>query len=116
VVTREYARNNPGRIQKFLRAVIQAKGFIKGHPEEARSMSASYIGTDSSIYQRDWLNYNFTVVLDQSLILNLEDQARWMLQSGLGTVKTPPNFLDYNDMESLKAVQPDSVRLTPGKG
>jgi NitT/TauT family transport system substrate-binding protein len=116
VVTREYARNNPGRIQKFLRAIIQANSFIKGHPEEARSISASYIGTDSSIYQQDWPNYNFTAVLDQSLILNLEDQARWMLQNGLGTVKTPPNFLDYIDEDGLKAVQPDSVRLTGRKG
>jgi ABC-type nitrate/sulfonate/bicarbonate transport system substrate-binding protein len=111
-VTQEFARNNPQHIQKFLRAIIQANRFIQEHPADARSISAKYIGTDSSIYQSDWPNYRFTAALDQSLILNLEDQARWMLQSGSGSVSTTPNFLDYIDTDGLKAVQPDAVNIT----
>jgi NitT/TauT family transport system substrate-binding protein len=112
VVTREFASHYPERIQKFLRAIIQANRFIKDQPQEARSIAAKYIGTAGSIYQSDWPNYQFTAVLDQSLILNLEDQARWMLQTESGAVKAPPNFLDYIDASGLKAVQPDAVRLT----
>jgi NitT/TauT family transport system substrate-binding protein len=112
VVTREYARNNPGQIEKFLRAIIRANRFIKDKPQQARSISAKYIGTASSIYRNDWSNYQFTAVLDQSLVLNLEDQARWMLQNGAETARTPPNFLDYINTNALQVVQPDGVRLT----
>lgn len=112
VVTQDFARKNPEKIEKLLRAIIQANRFIQGNPQEARSISSRYIGTDSSIYETDWMNYHFTATLEQSFLLNLEDQARWMLQSESGERKVIPNFLDYIYTDGLKKVQPGNVRVT----
>ncbi len=113
-VTQEFAQDNPERIKKFLRAIIRANDFIREHPDEARAISAKHIGTDSALYDREWQDYRFTAVLDQSLVLNLEDQGRWMAEEEVGGASRPPNFVDFIYAEGLKAVQPEAVRI-PGK-
>jgi len=51
------------------------------------------------------------VSLQQSLVLNLEDQVRWATESGLATATTTPNMLSYIDPGPLDAVAPDRVTL-----
>lgn len=51
------------------------------------------------------------VSLQQSLVLNLEDQVRWATESGLATSTTKPNILSYIDAEPLDAVDADRVTL-----
>lgn len=111
VVTQEFARSNPERIKKLLRALIRANRFIKERPDESRAISAKYIGTDSPLYEREWQDYSFSVTLDDSLILNLEEQARWMARKEGISAQKPPNVVDFNYTEGLKAVQPESVRI-----
>jgi len=50
--------------------------------------------------------------LDQSLILNLEDQARWMLKREAGSAGRIPNFMDSIYAEGLKAADPAAVKIT----
>jgi len=111
VATQQYAKNNPVRIRKFLRALLRADTFIQENPDEARAIMSKYIGTANTLYQKEWSDYIFTTVLDQSLVLNLEDQARWMIQQAKGTTQNTPNFMDYIDVGPLKAVQSNAVRI-----
>jgi NitT/TauT family transport system substrate-binding protein len=109
--TQDFVKTNPERIKRFLRAVIRANSFINEHPDEARTISAKHIGTDSPLFEKEWKAYNFTAVLDQSLILNLEDQARWMIKREAGSAQRPSNFMDFIYTDGLKAVQPEAVTI-----
>ncbi len=51
------------------------------------------------------------VGLQQSLVLNLEDQVRWAMDSGLATAETPPDILSFLDPGPLDAVAPERVTL-----
>lgn len=51
------------------------------------------------------------VTLQQSLVLNLEDQVRWAMESGLATSATVPDMLEYIDTAPLDAVAPERVTL-----
>jgi ABC-type nitrate/sulfonate/bicarbonate transport system substrate-binding protein len=110
-VTREYARNNPERIKRFLRALLKANRYIKENPDETRTISTKYIGSDSPLYEKEWKDYHLTAVLDDSLILTLEDQARWMIKKGLVSSQRTPNLLDFIYTDGLKAVQPEAVSI-----
>ena len=110
-VTQQFAKTSPERIKKFLRAIIRANRFIKEHPDEARTISAKHIGTDSPLYEREWPDYDFTAKLGQSLILNLEDQARWMINEEVARGRRPPDFMDYIYTDALEAVQPGAVTI-----
>ncbi len=102
--------SEPDVIQRFLRAIVRADQFIQDNPEEAESISADSIGADAVYYESDWPDYSFEVVLDQSLVMSLEEQARWTFASA-DTTKTMPNFLDFIYADGLKAVQPDAVTI-----
>lgn len=111
VATQQFAKSHPDRIRKFLRALLRANRFIQENPNEARAIMSKAIGTASTLYQREWTDYIFTTVLDQSLVLNLEDQARWMIKEGKSPTQIVPNILSYIDAEPLKTVQPEAVRI-----
>jgi NitT/TauT family transport system substrate-binding protein len=110
-VTQQFAKNSPERIKKFLRASVRANRFVREHPDEARTISARRIGTNSPLYEREWFDYDFTAKLGQSLILNLEDQARWMIKEGVGSTRTPPDFTNYIYADALQAVRPGAVTI-----
>jgi NitT/TauT family transport system substrate-binding protein len=114
-VTQQFAKNSPERIKKFLRAIVRANRFIREHRDEARTISAKHIGTDSPLYQREWPDYDFTAKLGQSLILNLEDQARWMTKEEVGSARRPSDFMadfmDYIYTDALEAVRPGAVTI-----
>jgi ABC-type nitrate/sulfonate/bicarbonate transport system substrate-binding protein len=109
---REFAEEYPGRIKKFLRAVVRANRFIEEHPEEARAITARKIGAAGALYEREWQDYSFSTTLDQSLIENLEDQARWMIKREAGAVRETPNFMESIFTDGLKTVRPEEVRIS----
>lgn len=108
--TQDFVNRHPEQVKKFLRAILRAEGHIKEHPEEARAITAGHILMDRSILDEIWNLYEFNTLLDQSLILNLEDQARWRMRQQNSTQKTP-NFMDFIYTDGLKAVRPDVVGI-----
>ncbi|MDD2672240.1 MAG: NrtA/SsuA/CpmA family ABC transporter substrate-binding protein [Syntrophales bacterium] len=114
VSTQDYVKKKPECVARFLRALLKANRFIEKHPDETQAISAKYIGMESHLYAKEWKNYRFALMLDQTLILNLEDQARWMIKREAGSARKMPNFLDYIYIDGLKSVQPAAVTI-PGK-
>jgi sulfonate transport system substrate-binding protein len=111
VAAKDFAEKSPERIKKFLLAISKANKFIAEHNTEAREVCSKYIGTKSPLYNREWSDYFFTMKLDQSLLLNLEDQARWMSgKKGAGEVEAH-NFLDNINATGLKAAKPDAAGI-----
>ena len=58
-----------------------------------------------------WPRQQFSLSLDQSLLAAMEDEARWMIKSGLTAEKRVPNFLDYIYEGGLKAIKPEAVSI-----
>lgn len=108
----DLVKSNPQCVIKLMRAIISADNFIKEHPDEAATITARKSGIeDMTMFSSVWDLYSFDAKLDQSLILNLEDQARWMLERQNDSNRTIPNFLDYIYTEGLNAVRPEAVKL-----
>jgi NitT/TauT family transport system substrate-binding protein len=102
MASKDFAGNHPDRVRKVLRAILRANRFIVERPEEARALTSKHLGEGSGRIEKEWDDYRFTAALDQSLLLNLEDQARWMIGEGAGESRRPPNFMKFIDMEGLK--------------
>jgi ABC-type nitrate/sulfonate/bicarbonate transport system substrate-binding protein len=112
VVTRdEIARNRRDVAVRFLRAIVQANDFIASHPAEAQTITAKSVGIPVDVVRKGWGGNHFTLKLDQTLILALEAESRWM--SGKPTT---PDFLHYIDPTPLRTVRPDAVSLVEPKG
>jgi len=100
---------NPEAIERFLRALIRANVWIADHPKPAGAVTAKRIGIAPAELDREMADYRLTAVLDQSLILYLEDQARWLISTQ--APGSAPNFLDYIYTNGLEAIRPEAVRI-----
>jgi len=51
------------------------------------------------------------VTLEQALIVDFEEQTRWVIKQQLTERREMPNYLDYIYVDGLLAVKPVAVRI-----
>jgi ABC-type nitrate/sulfonate/bicarbonate transport system substrate-binding protein len=108
---REYVGRNPETVKKVLRALIKAETFVKRHPEESRRLVSEFTKTDKGVLEDTWDVFTFEVALDQGLLVNFEDQTRWVKINRLATRTDMPNYLDFIYDNALRSVKPEAVRI-----
>jgi sulfonate transport system substrate-binding protein len=107
----EYVKKNPAAIKKVLRALLKAEVFVQQHPEEARRYVAEFIKADKIVLDELWDIFTLRVALDQSLLVDLEEQTRWAMKHRLTVRRDMPNYLDFIYVDGLSAVKPEAVRI-----
>lgn len=111
VATQQFVRNNPGKVNKVLRALIKAEEFVTRNPAAAQKIVADFSRMDAALVREIWQDASFLVRLDQSLVLALEDESRWAVTGGLTGNKKIPDYMDYIYLEGLQSVKPTAVRI-----
>jgi len=111
VVRKDLAQRDPECIVRFLHALVKANRYIAEDPAGARNVVSRYLKTDASSLQREWADCRMTATLAQSLVVNLEDQSRWMIGRGIVRAGRVPNVLDFIYVAALKDVQPGAVSI-----
>jgi sulfonate transport system substrate-binding protein len=111
VTGQEFAKNNPGVIKKFLKALIKAETFFIQYPEESKQIVAEYTKTDKAIIDEIWDCFESRVTLDQLLLVTLEGETRWATKYKLTKHTGMPNYPDFIYFEGLQSVQPDAVKI-----
>lgn len=109
--TQEYVNRNPETIKKVLRTLIKAESFVNRHPEEARRLVVEFTKADKAILRDAWDVFTFSVALDQSLLVDFEEQTRWVLRNRLTTRQDMPNYLDFIYDNALRSVKPPAVSI-----
>ena len=111
VAQKGWIEKKPGTVRKVIQALIHGVSFIKKNPSEARKIAARYSKVDGSEIDGAWGSTIFKIVLHPSLLMSLEDQARWAIRGKLTDAKTVPNFLNYISFDGLAAVDPAAVTI-----
>jgi NitT/TauT family transport system substrate-binding protein len=101
----------PDLISRFLKAYILAEKYILNNPEEALRIVTDRFQIDSAVARRHWKPYMFKIVLNQSLILDMENLARWQMQSGLINSTKIPAYLDFIYFKALEDIDADRVSI-----
>ena len=58
-----------------------------------------------------WPKNDFTTSLPQSLIVAMDDEARWRIANGLTFKIVVPNYLDYIYLDGLETLKPKAVTI-----
>jgi NitT/TauT family transport system substrate-binding protein len=111
VAKQDFIRKNPVKIRKLLRALARAEEFVRENQETAQSIVSGFSGMEIAILRETWPGSNFSLSLDQSLLLALEDESQWAINRRLTNARRVPNYLDFIHLDGLKAVKPDAVRI-----
>ncbi|MGO8667995.1 MAG: ABC transporter substrate-binding protein [Desulfobaccales bacterium] len=117
VSTDKYIQTNSMALEKLFRALAQAEDFIKNNPAESQEIVAEQIKVDKSVFQDDWLKSDLELSFDQSLLIAMEDEARWLIRNRLTDQAQVPDYLNYFDPGPLSQADPEAVHLImPGQG
>ncbi len=58
-----------------------------------------------------WKELELAIKLEQSLLISLEDEARWAIKNNLVEGTTIPNYLKFIYLDSLKSLNPDIITI-----
>lgn len=111
VSTTNWTNNHADTIERLLKSLVQAEDYLVLHQDEAKAIVRERMNFDDAYMETIWPRYQFSLSLDQSLILAMEDEARWMISNNLTAEKAVPNFLDFIYTDGLKSVNPGAVRI-----
>ena len=82
------------------------------HQDEAMDILQDQLKLDIAYIKETWNENQFSLTLDLSLIIAMNDEARWMMINNLTAEKTIPDFRNYIYVEGLKAVKPEVVNIS----
>ena len=108
---KDWGATHRDTINRFLESMKQAEGYATMHPSEARAIIQEQMGYAPATIEALWPDHQFSLSLDQSLVLAMEDEARWMIANNLTNATVVPDFRSYMDTASLTAVKPGSVNI-----
>jgi NitT/TauT family transport system substrate-binding protein len=111
VSTSGWINKHPDMINRLIKSLVQAESYVTSHQSEAKAIVRKRMNFDDAYLEMIWQRYQFSLSLDQSLVLAMEDEARWMIKNELTTEKNMPNFVDYIYEDGLRAVKPEAVNI-----
>ncbi len=112
ISTTNWITGRPELINRLLKSLNQADEYLINHPAEARAIIQKRLQYDNTFMAEVWQEHQFSLSLDQSLVVAMEDESRWEISNNLTTEKTVPDFMNYIYPDGLKAVKPDAVNIT----
>lgn len=111
VSTDTWTSGHPELARRFLNSLNQAYSFSLNHPADAMRIVQNKLNYEDQYIATLWQQYQLSLSLDQSLIAAMEDEARWMISSGLTGEKQIPDFLNYIYLDGMMAVKPEAVNI-----
>lgn len=110
-VTKDFAKNHPETLKRFLKAIDKATGFISSNEQESQAIIAKQLNLNTKEISLLWDETSYALSLGQSLLLTLEDEARWAIKNKLTDKTNVPNYLNYIYFDALTKVKPEAVTI-----
>ena len=111
IATDEWIMNHPELVNRFLKSLLQAEDYALNHPNEAKAIVKKQMSLSDAYTEKVWIQNQFSLSLDQSLILAMQDEAQWLINNNLTKATTVPNFIDYVYLDGLTSVKPNAVNI-----
>ena len=106
-----FVQDQPEVVERMIGALIRAEDFAARYPDQAMRIVSAYLGVEASQLTEAWSKTVLKISLDQELVLELENIARWAIRDGITDSEEIPNYLDYIDVRGMAAVAPDRITV-----
>jgi NitT/TauT family transport system substrate-binding protein len=94
-----------------VRALVEAEAFATDHADEARDLVAERLGNTDSEFNTIWAGMALETSLGHSLLVSLEDEARWAIGQGLVEGQEPPDYFTLFYIDAIKQVKPGALTV-----
>jgi NitT/TauT family transport system substrate-binding protein len=109
--TNNWIDSHKETLTRFLEAIAQAENYLESNPTNVKDLVKNHLNFTSEHLESVWPDHFFKLSLDQSLILIMEDEARWLIMNNLTSTTIMPNLQDFIYHQSLAQVKPNSVTV-----
>jgi NitT/TauT family transport system substrate-binding protein len=92
ISTNEWISAHPEQAERFLMSLAEAEEYVHTYPTEAQAIVQKWLDFDDRYMATVWQQNQFALTLDQSLVLAMEDEARWMIRNNLTNATAVPDF------------------------
>lgn len=107
----DWISSYPEIISRFLKSLAQAEDYLIRNPKASKHIVQKRVNYDDAFIEIFWSENQVLLSLDQSLIIAMEDEARWMINNNLTAEKRVPDFVSYLYVDGLKGVKPVAVNI-----
>ena len=97
----------------ILHGLNTAIEYMALNPEKAKKIVMKELNVASSFIDWVWPDYIFKLELNESLILNIESQAEWAIDTHMNEFSDMPNVSDFVDARAMLEVNPEAVNIQP---
>jgi len=111
VIRQDLLERNPRVALKALRAMLDAENYATAHPEETAAIMARRLKDDPREVEEILADFKPNVSLSQSVLILLESEARWAIETGLTDRKEIPDYLNLIDVNDLRRLKPEVVTI-----
>ncbi len=98
-------------VKNFLKSMSQTEDYMVQHPNEAKAIVQKKMNYTDDYMTTVWARNEFSLSLDQSLVVAMENEARWMIKNNLTSQTLVPDFIMFIYVEGLNSVKPESVDI-----
>jgi len=110
-VMKSFTNEHPEILKRFLRAMDKAVPFIKKNRERSQDIIVETFKLDKDTARAAWVDLVFGISLEQSLLIEWDEIARWAIENNFVHKKTLPNYLNFIYLDVLEAVRPESITI-----
>jgi NitT/TauT family transport system substrate-binding protein len=96
-------------IQRMLRGLIMAEGWVQNNPEEAKKFLVTRFSLAPAYIEMLWPRMRFIVALPQEILESMDGQARWFASTN--SKSKTPNFAHNFHTGELLAIRKKSVTI-----
>jgi NitT/TauT family transport system substrate-binding protein len=111
ITTDKWIHMHPELVKRLLKSLAQAEEHLIRHPADLNVIVQKRLDLDPAYMETVRTQNYFSLSLDQSLIVMMEDQARWMIKNQMTETEEVPNFLDYIHFSDLEQLKPEAVTI-----
>jgi NitT/TauT family transport system substrate-binding protein len=111
VALNSFIKDQPLVIDRTLLGLIQAEEYARKYPNETIKTLSKQYGIDESEISAILADTNLEVSLDQSLLLALDDETRWAINTNQTNRMTVPNYLEIISPDNLERIKPNAVTI-----
>ena len=111
ICTADWMVAHPDLIVRLLKSLVQAESYTLRQPKAAMGIITRKLNYSEAYEASVWANYQFSVSLDESLIIAMEDETRWMMSNNVAKKNPMPDFVDYIYEEALRKIRPEAVNI-----
>lgn len=110
-----FLQAHPEIARYLLESLLEAEVFTYENNDKAEAIIQKKFGFDDNYMKKQWEQNLLSVGLSQSLIISMDDDARFMIRNKIVNATKIPRYMDYIDPAPLLDLNPASITIIRGK-